>query len=49
MARILISNGYVVTVNSSRNVFPGGYVAIDGATIALLGASNAVAAFRSIR
>ena len=25
MARMLISNGYVVTVDGARNVYPGGY------------------------
>ena len=37
MPRILIDNGYVVTVDSARNVFPGGYVAVDGATISAVG------------
>src|ERR1700750_2781391 len=37
MARTLIRNGYVVTVDGQRNVFPGGYVAIDGARISAVG------------
>src|SRR5215813_12761092 len=40
MARILIRNGYVVTVDARRNVFPGGYVAIDGARIAAVGPAS---------
>jgi len=40
MPRILINNGYVVTVDSARNVYPGGYVAIDGATIKAVGPSG---------
>ena len=37
MPRTLIANGTVVTVDGARNVFPGGYVAIDGARIAATG------------
>jgi 5-methylthioadenosine/S-adenosylhomocysteine deaminase len=37
MPRTLIRNGYVVTVDAARNVYPGGYVAIDGARIAAVG------------
>jgi hypothetical protein len=33
MSKVLISNGYVVTVDGARRVLPGGYVAIDGARI----------------
>jgi 5-methylthioadenosine/S-adenosylhomocysteine deaminase len=33
LARILIKNGYVVTVNDNRDVFPGGSVVVDGAFI----------------
>ena len=40
MPRTLINNGYVVTVDSARNVYPGGYVAIDGATIKAVGPSG---------
>src|SRR6266699_2992666 len=40
MPRVLINNGYVVTVDSARNVFPGGYVAVDGATIGAVGPSG---------
>ena len=39
MSRKLITNGYVVTVNAARNVFPGGFVAIDGANISAVGAA----------
>src|ERR1051325_8144715 len=39
MSRKLIAGGYVVTVDRARNVFPGGYVAIDGARIAAVGPS----------
>jgi 5-methylthioadenosine/S-adenosylhomocysteine deaminase len=39
MARKLIAGGYVVTVDPARNVFPGGYVAIDGARISAVGPS----------
>src|SRR6266545_4780217 len=39
MSRKLIANGYVVTVDSARNVFPGGFVAIDGARISAVGPS----------
>src|SRR5262245_55079225 len=41
MSRILIANGYVVTVDSKRNVHPGGFVIVDGAKIAAVGASTA--------
>jgi 5-methylthioadenosine/S-adenosylhomocysteine deaminase len=37
MSRVLIRNGYVVTVDGARNVYPGGDVAIDGARIAAVG------------
>ena len=40
MSRKLIAGGYVVTVDRARNVFPGGYVAIDGARIAAVGPSG---------
>lgn len=39
MRRVLIANGYVVTVDGGRNVFPGGYVAIDGAKISAVGSA----------
>ena len=39
MGRILIKNGYVVTVDGSRNVFPGGFVTIDGAKISGVGSA----------
>ena len=34
MPRTRIANGYVVTVDGARNVFPGGFVAVDGHRIA---------------
>ncbi len=39
MSRLLINNGYVVTVDAKRNVFPGGFVAVDGGSIAAVGPS----------
>jgi 5-methylthioadenosine/S-adenosylhomocysteine deaminase len=40
MARTLIENGYVVTMNGARDVWPGGYVAIDGSRIEYAGATR---------
>src|SRR5436305_13854203 len=40
MSRTLITSGYVVTVNTRRNVFPGGYVAIDDARITGVGRAS---------
>ena len=37
MRRALIKNGYVVTVNAGRDVWPGGYVALAGRDIASVG------------
>jgi 5-methylthioadenosine/S-adenosylhomocysteine deaminase len=37
MRRTLIENGYVVTVNAGRDVWPGGYVALEGQGIASVG------------
>ncbi len=37
MPRILIRDGYVVTVNPNRDVFPGGFVAVDGTRVAAVG------------
>src|SRR3954449_6765635 len=37
MSRILITNGYVVTVDSQRSVWPGGFVAIEGRNIGAVG------------
>jgi 5-methylthioadenosine/S-adenosylhomocysteine deaminase len=37
MARTLIHNGYIVTVNPGRDVWPDGYVAIDGTDIVDVG------------
>ena len=39
MSRKLIVNGYVVPVDPSRSIFPGGFVAIDGARISAMGPS----------
>ena len=39
MARILIKEGYVVTVNPQREVFPGGFVAVEGQKISAVGPS----------
>jgi 5-methylthioadenosine/S-adenosylhomocysteine deaminase len=41
MSRVLLKNGYVVTVNSDRTVFPGGFIEVDGAMIVGVGASSA--------
>jgi 5-methylthioadenosine/S-adenosylhomocysteine deaminase len=40
MSRILITNGYVVTVNAERSVWPGGFVAIEGRDIAAVGRTS---------
>jgi 5-methylthioadenosine/S-adenosylhomocysteine deaminase len=37
MSRILIKNGFVVTVDAERRVFPGGFVVTDGTRIAEIG------------
>jgi 5-methylthioadenosine/S-adenosylhomocysteine deaminase len=37
MSRKLLKNGYVVTVDGKRSVFPGGFVATDGAKITATG------------
>jgi 5-methylthioadenosine/S-adenosylhomocysteine deaminase len=37
MRRTLITNGYVVTVNAGRDVWPGGYVVLAGRDIASVG------------
>jgi 5-methylthioadenosine/S-adenosylhomocysteine deaminase len=37
MSRILITNGYVVTVDSQRSVWPGGFVTIEGRNIGAVG------------
>jgi 5-methylthioadenosine/S-adenosylhomocysteine deaminase len=39
MARVLIKNGIVTTVDAQRHVYPGGFVAVDGARISAVGAS----------
>lgn len=40
MAKILLKNGYVVTVDGKRSVYPGGFVAIDGPSIASVGSGS---------
>jgi 5-methylthioadenosine/S-adenosylhomocysteine deaminase len=42
MSRVLLKNGYVVTVDGDRAVYPGGFVAIDDAKISAVGPSNMV-------
>lgn len=37
MTRTLIRNGFVVTVNARREIFPGGYVIVEGDRIAEVG------------
>jgi 5-methylthioadenosine/S-adenosylhomocysteine deaminase len=37
MSRILVKNGYVVTVDANRNVYPGGFVTVDDALISAVG------------
>ncbi|HEY1365352.1 MAG TPA: amidohydrolase family protein [Xanthobacteraceae bacterium] len=37
MGRVLIKNGYVVTVDRRRNVYPGGFVLLDGNRIESVG------------
>jgi len=44
MSRILIKNGHVVPVDAARNVFPGGYVSVDGARITTVGPTAAAPA-----
>jgi 5-methylthioadenosine/S-adenosylhomocysteine deaminase len=39
MTTTLIANGYVVSVDGTRNVFPDGFVAIDGSRIVGVGAA----------
>jgi 5-methylthioadenosine/S-adenosylhomocysteine deaminase len=39
MTRILIKNGHVITVDPQRQVFPAGFVMIDGAWISAVGPS----------
>src|SRR4029079_3270226 len=42
MSRRLIKNGFIVTVDGSRAVHPGGFVATDGARITGVGPSSKV-------
>ncbi|HET7378271.1 MAG TPA: hypothetical protein VFK30_16270, partial [Anaerolineae bacterium] len=37
----LLKNGYIVSVEASRAVYPGGFVAIDGTKITAVGAHSA--------
>jgi 5-methylthioadenosine/S-adenosylhomocysteine deaminase len=39
MTRTLIKNGYVITVDHRRNVYPGGFVLINGSKIESVGSS----------
>jgi 5-methylthioadenosine/S-adenosylhomocysteine deaminase len=41
VARTLIRDGYVVTVDPDRNVYPGGFAVIDGTDITGVGPDNA--------
>jgi 5-methylthioadenosine/S-adenosylhomocysteine deaminase len=38
---LLVKNGFVVTMNERREVFPGGFVAVDGRDIATVGPAGA--------
>jgi 5-methylthioadenosine/S-adenosylhomocysteine deaminase len=40
MSRMLLKNGYVVTVDGDRAVYPGGFVSIDDEKISAVGPSN---------
>src|SRR5215468_4527941 len=42
MGRVLIKNGYVVTVDDARNVYPGGFVLINGTKIETVGRADQV-------
>jgi 5-methylthioadenosine/S-adenosylhomocysteine deaminase len=42
MSRILIKNGYIVTVDGERHVYPGGFVAVDGNKISAVGSSTQI-------
>ena len=44
MPRTLIRNGHVVTVDGRRNVYPGGWIAIDGSRIAGVGPASSMPA-----
>ncbi|HET9718154.1 MAG TPA: amidohydrolase family protein [Pseudolabrys sp.] len=41
MPRTLLKNGYVVTVDEDRAVYPGGFVAVEDATISAIGPTSA--------
>jgi 5-methylthioadenosine/S-adenosylhomocysteine deaminase len=41
MVRTLIKNGHIVTVDSARHVYDGGFVVIDGTRICAIGPSSA--------
>jgi hypothetical protein len=43
MTSILLRNGYVVTVDPDRRVFPNGYVHVDGERIAAIGPMDRLA------
>jgi 5-methylthioadenosine/S-adenosylhomocysteine deaminase len=42
MPKTLLKNGYVVTVDAGRSVYPNGFVAIDGPTITATGPSSSM-------
>lgn len=42
MPRTLINNGYVVTMNAKRGVYPHGWLILDGQTIASIGPQGAM-------
>jgi 5-methylthioadenosine/S-adenosylhomocysteine deaminase len=39
MSRVLVRNGYFVTVDGAHSIFPGGFVAVDGSRISAVGSS----------
>ena len=39
MTRVLIKNGYAITVDGRRSVYPGGFVVINGNKIESVGGS----------
>ena len=43
MTSILLRDGYVVTVDPDRRVFPNGYVRVDGERIAAIGPMDRLA------
>ena len=49
MSRILIKNGYVVTVNGNRDVFPGGAVVVANGRIESVHSAAPVSRFAGFR